>query len=1145
VATLPIELELDKRSTAAIAREVEQAMSEASRNITRDFNRSMSGMGVDLRRVGRDAGNSLREGISGSVDEAVRGVTSQFGAMGQAAQSVFSAIPKGAAVAAVGVAGIGLAAVAAGRQLYDMGAQWDNVVDGITGRTGIVGAELTSLTNTVKELAATTALPIENIGDIAGAVAQSLHLTDAAAAQMIQTLSQIQQVTGQAVNVRGLGQAFRVFDIKDTQDQLQAVDDLRRMSQATGISINDLAAAMRNSGKATKEAGLDWSQTAALLGSFEEAGVDLNRVMPSISIALKNFAKDGRDPADALRETISEIERLGDSPAAARLAQETFGRGYIDFLNAIKGTDVSSVLNGTADGLENVGSTLEEQLAATEDWAEQWEKFSNRLKTDFEPTASLVFRTVGKYLEDYLLVPLKAAQEIMVALQPGTPGFGNAGINAPAPITPGSPLGTMILGQPGAAPGSSLTDGWRTGPGLPAPLGLWDTISQVDAGSGIPGPQSDLWRQPDKGKGPSGPVVPYSGDPMSLIQGFAPTSALYGAAESVLSAQHARAQAEAELNALEADNTATAEQIQEARNKLVKSDSDIYQAELRLNEAKQSATEKHLKTLEDATGKLGEIGAQLDSDFGISKGLAGIAENLTKFIANLAAAPLLGQLNAIAAANPSQGGYGLMGILGSQGAFGPNFTGIDYTKNAGYGASAIGSGSAASTAIPGIGTGEAYGLPAGTNTGGYGSSGAIFPPWVHAIEQAFGIKASTYPGHQEGNRNEPGYAPNPQGLNRGIDWSGSVENMQRFADYLTRIPGALEQVIWQNPNTGASTEIAGGRPQPGYFAGDLAGHQDHVHTRQSQALPLPGGFGNAGYTASSGPVPVNVVSAPGMQQWSADWNAIAQKESGGNWTINSGNGYSGGLQFTPSSWEAAGGTQYAPAAYQASPYQQAMTAEQLLAMQGPTAWPNTFTAGNSGPAPDLTGVPSMAGGPRGGGMPQAAPFGRGPTQIGAAVEPQAGYGKGGVGLSDGAMGMAMMAAGGLDLLAPGAGQAAQTGIKLANRAIQYGGQVAGIMTQGALETWLPTGGSELANKNWFSRLLGGIAGAAPALPNTAGKSPAGALGPDQAPQGGNAAAAVKGGDTNISVTNNRATEDGTGRDIAYHQQNMYAQPGKP
>ncbi|AUG82149.1 transglycosylase [Kitasatospora sp. MMS16-BH015] len=69
------------------------------------------------------------------------------------------------------------------------------------------------------------------------------------------------------------------------------------------------------------------------------------------------------------------------------------------------------------------------------------------------------------------------------------------------------------------------------------------------------------------------------------------------------------------------------------------------------------------------------------------------------------------------------------------------------------------------------------------------------------------------------------------------------------------------------------------------------------------------------------------------------WDAVAQCESTGNWSINSGNGFYGGLQFTPSTWAAYGGTQYAASADQASKGQQIAIAEKVLADQGPGAWP--------------------------------------------------------------------------------------------------------------------------------------------------------------------------------------------------------------
>lgn len=69
------------------------------------------------------------------------------------------------------------------------------------------------------------------------------------------------------------------------------------------------------------------------------------------------------------------------------------------------------------------------------------------------------------------------------------------------------------------------------------------------------------------------------------------------------------------------------------------------------------------------------------------------------------------------------------------------------------------------------------------------------------------------------------------------------------------------------------------------------------------------------------------------------WACIAHYESGGDWSIDTGNGYSGGLQFTVSSWAAAGGLAYAPAAYLASETAQIAVAQRLQQMQGWGAWP--------------------------------------------------------------------------------------------------------------------------------------------------------------------------------------------------------------
>lgn len=86
------------------------------------------------------------------------------------------------------------------------------------------------------------------------------------------------------------------------------------------------------------------------------------------------------------------------------------------------------------------------------------------------------------------------------------------------------------------------------------------------------------------------------------------------------------------------------------------------------------------------------------------------------------------------------------------------------------------------------------------------------------------------------------------------------------------------------------------------------------------------------------------------------WDKVAKCESTNNWSINSGNGFFGGLQFTKSTWAAYGGTVYAPSANLATKKEQILIAEKVLKGQGPGAWPHCSVVGGltkKGPVPYL------------------------------------------------------------------------------------------------------------------------------------------------------------------------------------------------
>ncbi|MBQ0987231.1 transglycosylase family protein [Streptomyces sp. F63] len=113
----------------------------------------------------------------------------------------------------------------------------------------------------------------------------------------------------------------------------------------------------------------------------------------------------------------------------------------------------------------------------------------------------------------------------------------------------------------------------------------------------------------------------------------------------------------------------------------------------------------------------------------------------------------------------------------------------------------------------------------------------------------------------------------------------------------------------------------------------LSGNGRHRKPRQAPALFVTAGVAGAG-------IAMPLLGATGAQAAdAATWDKVAECESGGLWSADTGNGYYGGLQFTQETWEQYGGLDYAPSADQASRNAQIAVAEKVLAAVGPSAWP--------------------------------------------------------------------------------------------------------------------------------------------------------------------------------------------------------------
>lgn len=323
--------------------------------------------------------------MSGFGPGIVKGAGSQVDSSGKAVGKRF-----GAAVLA-GTAVIAGGAALATKSLYNIGATFDEVRDTIRVGTGATGDDLAALEQSAKNIGRNVPAEFEAIGTAVADLNTRLGLTGPTLETVASQILELERM-GQAVDINTLSGALNAFNIEAEQTP-EIMDHLFRVSQATGISVNDLAAQAMNAAPAVMQLGFSFEETTGLIGNLDKAGLNSNRMMMGMSQALVRLAKDGEEPADAFRRTIGEIEgflEAGDRAAAIDLAGQVFGtRNATQFIGALEsGTlamdDLATVAGMTEDTILGAGEE-------TMDFAEQWQMFKNNILVTLEPVASRVF----------------------------------------------------------------------------------------------------------------------------------------------------------------------------------------------------------------------------------------------------------------------------------------------------------------------------------------------------------------------------------------------------------------------------------------------------------------------------------------------------------------------------------------------------------------------------------------------------------------------------------------------------------------------------------------------------------------------------------------------------------------------------------
>ena len=375
-----------------------------------------------------------KEAIVGEITGAVTEASDKAGKEGGARLSTrFAEGLKGSSLAAIGAgmaAGIGAA-------LYKVGETFDEVTDTIRTGTGATGEVLDGLVEVAKRVGSTTPAEFSKIAPVVADLNTRLGLTGEDLETVAKQVLEAGRLLGQDVDISKTTAAFSAFGLEAKQIP-GAMDDLFRVSQATGLGFNDLAQKTAQAAPTMKALGFGFQDTAAMIGAFDKAGLNSSQIMTSMTKGLTTLAKSGEEPKEAFKRVTGEIGsyiQSGNEAAALKLASKLFGtKGATQFVEALKQGKI-----GADDMMKSIGATDDTILGVageTSDFAEKWQIVQNNAQLALEPLGSAVFTA----LADVLSAISPTLQDIGNWLKENTWAFGAlgaaiAGLLIPAFVT--------------------------------------------------------------------------------------------------------------------------------------------------------------------------------------------------------------------------------------------------------------------------------------------------------------------------------------------------------------------------------------------------------------------------------------------------------------------------------------------------------------------------------------------------------------------------------------------------------------------------------------------------------------------------------------------------------------------------------------
>lgn len=281
---------------------------------------------------------------------------------------------------------------AVGKALFDIGSEFDDMTDTIIVGTGASGEALESLRKSAMDMATTVPMSFGDAGNIVQDLNTRLGLTGDTLTEVGTQIAQLGDITGEAFDTEAFSGAMSVWGTA-AEDMSGQLDMLFAVSQSTGIGVNELTGIVESAGPSMQGLGYSFEETAAMAGLLDKAGLDANGTMSKMSKALTTLAKDGEQPANAMKRITTEIGeyiKKGDKAAAVKAAADLFGtKGAAQFVAAVESGSMS--IDEFAEAMSDSGGIIAETEERTMDFGEHVQILKNQFKELLEPIGSAVF----------------------------------------------------------------------------------------------------------------------------------------------------------------------------------------------------------------------------------------------------------------------------------------------------------------------------------------------------------------------------------------------------------------------------------------------------------------------------------------------------------------------------------------------------------------------------------------------------------------------------------------------------------------------------------------------------------------------------------------------------------------------------------